>query len=428
MSAGPTSHTAMCDAAGVNEDMSTTDRDTTILRDLAEQFAEAMADPKQDQKRALWREHNSFRRTRPMVLCLYWCASHELIEPLLECEDPFFRAQEAMLRRALLHDSLGDDFVIEPWLTVGATRVPHPDGGGMWGMTSPRIPSPEPDGAWTWDPVIKTPADFKRLHQPTHEIDEEATARSVAKLHDAVGDILEINVDRAPSGHSFAATLSNLRGLENLMWDMLDNPKWLHEMLAFLRDGVLNIYEQAEQQGHWTLGDHSRVPVPYAHGFEPPQPNGPSVNPNQLFAFFHAQEYAQVSPQMHDEFILQYQMPLLEKFGFVHYGCCEDLTHKIDILRKVPSLRRIAVVPWADVRKCAEQIGEDYIISWQPNPAEMGCCGFNPDRIRTIVHEAMDIMRGCHVDIVWKDVQTVQGEPDRLRRWVEIVRDVTEDY
>jgi len=400
--------------------------DITVLRDLAKRFSAVCSDPKYDAKRALWRDHNSLERTRPMVLCLYWCACHELIDPYLECEDPFYRVHERSLRNALLHDSLGDDFVIEPWLTVGASRVPHPAGGGAWGLASPRIPSPEPGGAWTWDPVIKKLEDAAGLHQPMHCVDEEATKRTVSKLYDAVGDIVDINVDRAPSGHNFAATLSNLRGLEQLMWDMHDNPGWLHEILAFMRDGVLAAYEQAEREGHWTLGNHSRIPVPYAHGFEPPEPNGASVSCKQLFAFFHAQEYAQVSPRMHDEFMLQYQMPLLEKFGFVHYGCCEDLTHKIDILRQIPSLRRIAAVPWADIRAWPEQVGEDYIISWQPNPAEMGCCGFDPDRIRTLVREAMDIMRGCHVDIVWKDVQTVQGEPERLRRWVEIVRDAAE--
>jgi len=63
--------------------------DITILRDLAKQFAEICADPKYDAKRALWRDHNSLERTRPRVLCLYWCACHELIDPYLECEDPF---------------------------------------------------------------------------------------------------------------------------------------------------------------------------------------------------------------------------------------------------------------------------------------------------------------------------------------------------
>jgi len=408
--------------------MATDGKDIAILRELAKQYAEICADPKQDEKRALWREHNSLRRTRPMVLCLYWCATPEIIDPILTCEDPFFRAHERYLRSMVLQGRIDDDFVVEPWITVGATQVPRPSGGGAWGLTSRRIPSPEPGGAWTWAPAIKTLEDAERLLKPTHCVDEQATARNVSRLHDAVGDIVEVNVSRAPGGHSLAPALSDLRGLETIMWDMSDNAEWLHRLLAFLRDGILEIYRQAEREGHWTLGDHCKVPAPYEDSLEPPRANSRSVTCKELCAFFHAQEFAQISPAMHDEFMLQYQLPLLEKFGLVHYGCCEDLTHKIDILRQVPNLRRIAVTPWADVKSCAEQIGCDYVISWQPNPSDMGCCGFDPDRIRSLVRNAMEFMRGQHVDVVLKDVQTVQGEPERLRRWVEIVRDVTEQY
>ena len=125
---------------------------------------------------------------------------------------------------------------------------------------------------------------------------------------------------------------------------------------------------------------------------------------------------------------MQYQRPILDKFGLVSYGCCEDLSQKIKYLRKIKNLRRISVTPWADTRACAEQIGKDYVISWRPNPAEMGCIDFDPQRIRRIIENAMDIFdqNDCHVDITLKDVKTVRGEPENLRKWVDIVRDVVE--
>jgi len=96
------------------------------------------------------------------------------------------------------------------------------------------------------------------------------------------------------------------------------------------------------------------------------------------------------------------------------------------MLRKVSNLRRIAVTPWADLKKCVEQIGADYIISWQPNPTDMCCCGFDPQKIRKIIRQGMDMTRGCHVDVVLKDVQTVEGHPERLRDWVRIVREASD--
>ena len=46
---------------------------------------------------------------------------------------------------------------------------------------------------------------------------------------------------------------------------------------------------------------------------------------------------------MHEEFLFRYQLPIMEQAGLVAYGCCEDLTCKIDMLRQIPNLRRIAV-------------------------------------------------------------------------------------
>ena len=168
--------------------------------------------------------------------------------------------------------------------------------------------------------------------------------------------------------------------------------------------------------------------MPYSRELADPQADGPSVTRDKLWGFFAAQEMAQVSPAMHKEFILDYQMPMMERFGLIAYGCCEDLTHKIDMLRKIPNLRRIAVTPVADVAKCAEQIKDDYVFSWRPNPSQMVCCGFDPGLIRKVVRDAMEASKGCHVDITLKDVQTVCNKPGNLREWVKIVREVADRY
>ena len=140
-----------------------------------------------------------------------------------------------------------------------------------------------------------------------------------------------------------------------------------------------------------------------------------------------AQEYTGVSPAMHEEFLLRYQLPILREFGLVAYGCCENLTRKIAMLRQVPNLRRIAVSPFANVAKCAEQIGTDYVLSYRPSPTDMVGWGFDADRVRTIMRRDLEVCRGCHVDITLKDVETVQYDPSRVRRWVEITREVIEE-
>ncbi|MGB2820059.1 MAG: hypothetical protein WBF17_03700, partial [Phycisphaerae bacterium] len=324
-------------------------------------------------------------------------------------------------------DSLGDDSTFEPWITVGAT---HRCTG--WGLEGRRHRPAEPGGAWKAEYPIAQLDDVKKLRAPRHEIDEEATARDADRLAEAVGDILTVNVDRAPAYRMWSADLSTdlgyLRGIENFMLDMTDNPHWLHELMGFMRDGVLAAHEQAEAAGDWGLAAHQNQAMPYSRELADPAANVNGVKRSQLWGYAAAQEFALVSPEMHEEFLLRYQRPILSAFGLTAYGCCEDLTRKIDMLRSIPNLRRIAVAPGANVARCAEQIGTDYVISYRPNPAEMVCCGFDRDHIRKVIRRDLDACRGLNVDITLKDVNTVEHRPERLAEWVRIVRGVVDEY
>jgi hypothetical protein len=207
------------------------------------------------------------------------------------------------------------------------------------------------------------------------------------------------------------------------MMDMYDAPGELHRLLAFMRDGILANQQAAEDAGDWDLTDQANQSMTYARQTRAPAPNTPGQNRRDLWCHCAAQEFTLISPMQHEEFLLQYQLPILSHFGLVSYGCCEDLTTKIDMLRQIPNLRIIAVTPRADLRRCAQLIGTDYVISWRPNPTDVICYGFDEARIRRIIHEALEATRGCHMQIDLKDVETVQGEPQRLARFVQIVRE-----
>ncbi len=405
-------------------------RDIEIIRELAEQYAEIAAQPVMDERRDLWRRHNSLERTRPLIYMRWFAAWQEHPQSELQCADPFWQGHERFLRQHIVQDWVADDYVIEPWITQRASvKMPEE---GPWGVPYNRIRPAEPGGAWLYDPPLKELEDIEKLAEPHHVIDEDATAHNLERLRDAVGDILTVNLDRSPAYTVWRADLSTdlayLRGLEQVMWDMLDNPQWLHRLLTHMSEGVQRVHEEAEEAGDWSLSSHQNQAEPYSLELDDPAPNSGPVKRSELWAFCAAQEFAQISPPMHDEFMFQYQMPILEHFGLVAYGCCEDLTQKIDMLRQLPNLRRIAVVPRADVAKSAELIGTDYVFSWRPNPADVMCCGFDRLKIRRIVRDAMEAAGHCHVDITLKDVQTIEHEPRRLREWVQIVREITDDY
>jgi len=400
--------------------------DIRILRALAARYVEICCTDEQARRRDLWRRHNSLQRTRPpiYVRAVPWAEVPEVNQ--LECEEGFYRQYEHWLRMMIYRSGIDDDYTYEPWIAVEAVKQSPPE--GIWGLPISRKLSEVAGGAWKYDPPIKQLSDKDRMVFPHHVIDEAATQCNYVRLNDAIGDILPVVVDRAPIYRVWAADISTylgyLRGLDQVMWDMIDNPGWLHELLAFMRDGILTAQQEAEDAGDWRLCDHCNQAMPYAVELPDPSADPTPVTRRKLWCFCAAQELTLVSPQMHDEFMLQYQLPIVEKFGLVAYGCCEDLTEKIDMLRRIPNLRRIAVAPRANVRRCAEQIGSDYVLSYRPNPAEMVCCGFDPDHVRTTLRRALRECKGCHVDITLKDVQTVERQPERLFEWARIAKEV----
>lgn len=412
-------------------------KEIMILRDLAKRYVEICNKDVQNERRDLWRKHNSLIKTRPLILTSWHYGSNvwdKITQYECKCEDPLYRGHELWLRNMIFHDTIGDDYIFEPWITQHASYTTSYS--SLWGVEYHVVQSSLPTSeAWIIDPPpLKDYKDIARLVKPHHIINEEETARNVSRLQDTIGDIFEVNIDRAPmyrswGGGDISTDLGYLRGIGQLMLDMVDNPKGLHKLLAFLRDSIMTVYDEAEAVGDWHLSNSNveNQGQPYSQELSDPKPNGPSVKRDKLWFFNDSQEFTLVSPEMHDEFLLQYQLPIMEKFGLVAYGCCEDLTTKIDILRKIPNLRRIAVTPRANVARCAEQIQQDYVLSWRLNPA-MVSCGFNPEDIRKVIRDELEASKGCYVDIILKDVTTVEGHPERLKEWTKIVREIADDY
>ena len=193
-----------------------------------------------------------------------------------------------------------------------------------------------------------------------------------------------------------------------------------------MRDSIMAAQAEGEQAGDFNLANQKNQVMCYAQELEPPRPNANGRRRRDLWYHCAAQEMTLISPRMFDEFMLHYQQPIIESFGLAAYGCCENLTDKIHLLRRIRNLRMIAVTPVADVARCAEQIGPDYVFSWRPNPANMVCTGFDEDYVRGYIRQGLHDAKGCHVHVLLKDVETVQGDISRLSRWVRAVRAVIE--
>ncbi len=142
-----------------------------------------------------------------------------------------------------------------------------------------------------------------------------------------------------------------------------------------------------------------------------------------MWGFSESQETVGVSPAMFAEFIFPYQLPILECFGLNCYGCCEPLDKRWHIVQQIPRLRRVSVSAWANLPRMAEMLGNRYIFSWKPAPADLALDSFDEDAIRARLREGFQITRGCRVEAIMKDNNTIRNDPSRVVRWVRIARE-----
>lgn len=396
------------------------------LRSLARQVAEIATQPQQAEKRQLWYRHNRLEKVRPMLLVFPEDSWAEILpEDTLELSDPFWRQWEWYLKHLIYrHSHLADDFVIEPELYLN--RVVR---NGGWGLHPRHISPGRAKGAWRYAPPLKEPRDIEHLTYPTIEVDEAATQRSWEAVGEVLGDLLSVRLHCSPPAANLIGEATALRGIDQVMMDMYDRPRWLHQLMDFLAEGLLRWVRYLEENGYLTLNNRHHYTdsggIGYTDELPAPDFDGQRVRLRDLWGFGVAQELAGVSPAQHEEFVLNYQLRLLEHFGLNAYGCCESYASKFDMLRKVPRLRRISVSPWCNVEVAAEKLQDRYIFSWKPNPA-MIVGHFDPERIRAYLRKTLQVARGCVVEIIHKDTFTLEHQPDRLETWSRIAREEVE--
>ena len=142
-----------------------------------------------------------------------------------------------------------------------------------------------------------------------------------------------------------------------------------------------------------------------------------------------AQLFGSISPKMHEEFDLQYMKRAMDLCGIVYYGCCEALDTRIDLLKKIPNMRKIGASTWANVRSCAEQIAGDYVLSQKPNPAFVaGRADEQVIRDETVKTVEACLKHNCPYDIVLKDISTVSYNINNLVTWNRAVQETLDRF
>ena len=415
-----------------------TEQEKQVIRDLAKRVAEIATLPAQQEKIDLWKRLNRLERVRPLIHVQAIAQSIwvELIpEDELQTTDPFCQQHEMGLRRKIYcwehfpDDRVVDDTIACPVAIRGECRASD------FGMKSDVDRPSQQFGAYEMKNSIEHESDIEKIRTTSEvTVDWDETERSYERLCDLYDGTLRVK----KRGRDFfwmpvMDIFTRWRGIEQMFVDLIDRPQWIHEALERITTAYLSDLEQIEELGALSLGNGNTMLGSGGYGWtdDLPQPDfdREHVRLKDLWARCATQIFTQgISPAMHDEFAIQYEKRLLERFGLGTYGCCEPLDNKMHYIRQIENLRRVSMSPWVDLDRASAEVGKDYVYTHKPNPTIISMEQWHPDLAREQLREAFEKTRNNVVEVNLQDIHTVRGEPHRLSEWTRIAMELAEEY
>lgn len=422
----------------------TTAADRQRIRDLAARWRDFAAQPMMAERKRLWRAVHDLKMERPMILVETSSVEGFVTTEDLVCQDPFLRAVERNMVETIRHaEEVGDDVVVEPYYRFG-WQMSLPDFGVPVETKPATTSTGETSLGYSFNFPIKTPEEIGKLKKRVFGVDREKTLQMKRVLGDVMGDILPVrlgnydpfNVEPGDDGWTgmffFGLTWQIYRfiGNDGLLYWLYDAPETIHALMDYMLDDRTRLFDFMEQQKLLAFNTDNQMAGPRGYGYTSDLPSPDSAEPvtlKNLWGWAESQETTCISPEMFKEFFLPYLAKLSSKFGLIYYGCCEPVHDRLDlIMEAIPNLRSVSVSGWADFQKIGEMLGNRYVYSRKPSPNFLS--GANPDwqAAEADMRKTRAATRDCNLELLFRDLYTVNGERGRLAKWVAMTKAVFE--
>ena len=428
----PSHHTPM----PLAQEMRLSQRDKDTLRHLAGELAGIAALPIHKEKAVLWQKLNDRQSVRPMVWINEICW-HEMDvdgELTLRAEHPWAREQEQELRRTLYQwRHLPGDMIVNDYL-VCPLAIHSTDFGIVEDVEVVKTDEANEIVSRHFNVQIKDYADLEKIQMPAVTHNREATEICYQTMCEVYGGILPVR--KQGQTHIWFTPWDYLIrwwGIAQAMIDFIERPDLVHAAVERMVDAWMVELDQFEQQNLLSLDCNNTRIGSGGYGYTSQLPgkdlDPAHVRPHNMWGCSNAQIFSEVSPGMQWEFAVKHNLRWLSRWGMTYYGCCEPLDQKIEVLRRIPNLRKISASPWCNVERLIEKVGGDYVLSRKPSPAVLAGEVWHPDWAREDMRGFLEKAgRHSHVELIMKDISTVRYQPQRLWEWASIAMEVAEEF
>ena len=410
-------------------------KDRSILVELAKKQYELSQLPVMKQTIADWEAMNNFRQRRPMILLEMGTFIQEMIPQRMRCEGEFARKIEwNLFDKMLPHEVYTDDFVVPDYYAVNWDVYFD-----LFDFRETRVFAEDSEhrslGHQFQHVISDLEEDYPKLSKSTWGVNRESTMKRMEVLSDLFGSVL-------PVKHTMDALYSvptqkivHMMGMETMFISMMDYPELFAEMMNRIADETCEYFDWLEKEKLLlpTVGNERLGQGTYCYTEELPSDVtalGRDMKVSDVWGFMDSQETVGVSADMIGEFIFPCYKKIADRYGLLSYGCCEPV-HPIweDYLSKFQHLRKVSISPWCDQVYMGEQLrGRNTIFQRKPSPNYLGVDPIlDESAFKAHIIETIEASRGCTLEFTQRDVYTIHNNPEKARRYIEVIRECIED-
>lgn len=399
--------------------------DITVLRELAKEYMEIAVLPIQKEKKMLWQELNRLHMQRPMLYMdqIPW---HEMdVDGSLVCRvsDPYWRGVETTLRQTIYRfRHMPVDMVVQPYITI-----PRPIELSSYGINvdleTQQYDADNPVLAQHFNNQINEIEDTERIVTPRailHKQAEEEIRQQAEVLFQGIAPFHMVGLTLHLGLWDF---ITQWMGVENIYIELMDRPELMHAVMKRTTDATEELIQQMNRDQLFdTYTNICHCSYTYVDDLPTPECDRDNPTSKDVWAFGLAQLFSSVSPAITAEFEVPYMQRLFPYFGAIYYGCCDRLDDRLDIVARMPKIRKISCSPFSHREEFAQKLPKQYIMSNKPNPALVGGDIIDYDVIREDLRRTIRAARENQVnlELILKDISTVRYQPQRLWEWSRI--------
>ena len=251
------------------------------------------------------------------------------------------------------------------------------------------------------EPVIKDYDDLSNIQMPdfyktglmplAHKMYHE-----ISEMVDGKYTVVFPEWGRGPFGVAF-----HIRGFNNLLMDMIVNPKFVHQLMALINEARKEWVSDRAQ----FLGRQVEKGNLYND-----EVNCPTLSPNQ-----------------YEEFVLPYEIELCNFHGgIVYWHSCGDITKLLESIRQIPQIDMLHIGPWTSLLDSERVFGKDTALENCLMPTEDVQMA-SPKEMEIKLQEIKNIFEGSHYTVRADGLQLINDvnhDVEVINQWIKIARKV----